>query len=405
MLFFSDIAWDSLYQRPQHLATRMSRTTDVLWIEPVTLGRHVMLSPVAVAPGLRRMTVPAFPLNARNPVIRRAATFLSRAGALRAVVAMLQRALVRSALRTIRPAGGETVCFVENFQLMHVADAVGARRVLFDYIDDAFGFAAFPPHVYREWLSAIERADAVSVTSPTLRARILNACERDVHIVRNGVEFERFAAEAARPLDLPPAGTPIVGYVGSVYPWIDFGLLDRTMGAMAEFNFVMIGPLHPSVAEEMARLARHPNFLYLGPRLYAEVPAYVRNLDAAMIPFRRTLLTEGVNPVKLYEYSAAGVPTVATDFSDDTKEFAGIVLIAGTDREFIGHLRTAVRRRGDTKFIQTLTAFAAANDWDFRARECSALLQLEGSQLWHTPGKTTAGPPRNRRLRFRRFPR
>ncbi len=176
---------------------------------------------------------------------------------------------------------------------MHVAEAVGAKRVLFDYIDDAFGFHGISPARSREWLSGARtgrrgQRDVADASHADTDAR-----ERDVHIVRNGVEFERFAAEAARPLDLPPAGTPIVGYVGSVYPWIDFGLLDRTMGAMAEFNFVMIGPLHPSVAEEMARLARHPNFLYLGPRLYAEVPAYVRNLDAAMIPFRRTTADGG----------------------------------------------------------------------------------------------------------------
>jgi glycosyltransferase involved in cell wall biosynthesis len=354
----------------------MSRTVDVLWVEPVTLGRRVMFAPEQVGPRLRRMTVPAFPLNARNARIRRAAVFLSRARALRILVSVLQRALVR---RAVRRAGDETVCFVENFQLMHVADAVRAKRVLFDYIDDAFGFTTFPPYVHDEWLRALERADAVSVTSPTLRRRVLEARSREVYVVRNGVEFERFAAEAARPPDFPTPGTPVVGYVGSIYPWIDFDLLDTTIGAMADFRFVMVGPLHPAVSHEMARLARHPNFLFLGPRPYADVPAYMRNLDAAMIPFKRTLLTEGVNPVKLYEYSAAGVPTVATNFSDDTREFGGMVLIAGTDREFADHLRTAVRRRGDSRFVRTLTAFAAENDWDVRARECSALLQLEGS--------------------------
>ena len=60
LLFFSDIAWDSLYQRPQHIATRMSRTVRVLWVEPVTLGRRPMLSPVELAPGLSRMMLPVF---------------------------------------------------------------------------------------------------------------------------------------------------------------------------------------------------------------------------------------------------------------------------------------------------------------------------------------------------------
>ena len=379
-LFFSDIAWDSLYQRPQHIATRLSRTVRVLWVEPVTLGRRVMFSPVDLAPGLSRMMLPAFPLNARNRWVRRTAVFASRLRVLRSAVAALQRVLLRRGLRTIGSAGDEIVSLVENFLLMRVSDTVKPRRVVFDYIDDVFGFATLPPFVRVEWLSAIGRADAVTVTSPTLRKRILDVHSREVRIVRNGVEFDRFAAPAdrGRPADLPPPGTTIVGYVGSIYPWLDFALLDRIVGTMTDLRFVMVGPLHPAVAREMDRLARHRNFSFLGLKAYADVPAYLRNLDAAIIPFRRTLLTEGVNPVKLYEYSAAGVPTVATDFSEDTKEFAEIVLIARTETEFAAHIRTALLRRKDRAFTRKLVSFAEENDWDCRAREFSELLQLEG---------------------------
>jgi glycosyltransferase involved in cell wall biosynthesis len=263
---------------------------------------------------------------------------------------------------------------------MHVSNTVKPRRVVFDYIDDVFGFTPLPAFVWSEWLSAIRRADAVTVTSPTLRKRILDVHLRDVRIVPNGVEFDRFAsiADTRRPADLPPPGATIVGYVGSIYPWLDFGLLDRTIGSMTDLSFVMVGPLHPAVAREMDRLARHRNFSFLGLKAYADVPSYMKNLDAAIIPFRRTLLTEGVNPVKLYEYSAVGVPTVATDFSEDTKEFAEIVLIAHTDVEFVAHIRTALVRRKDREFTRKLVSFAAENDWDCRAHEFSALLQLEG---------------------------
>ena len=380
VLFLSDIAWDSLHQRPQHIATRLSRTERVLWVEPITLGRRVMLSPVELAPGLYRMMLPAFPLNARNRWIRRLALPASRVGAFRGALAALQRVLLRRGLRTITPAGDRIVCLAENFLFMNVADTVKPRRMVFDYIDDVFGFATFPAFVRSEWLSAIERADAVTVTSPTLRKRILEVRVRDVRIVRNGVEFNRFAspAGAGRPADLPPPGSTIVGYVGSIYPWLDFDLMERTIGAMTDLSFVMIGPLHPAVAREMDRLARRRNFSFLGLKAYSDVPAYMRNLDAAIIPFRRTLLTEGVNPVKLYEYSAAGVPTVATDFSDDTKEFAGFVLVARTESEFAAHIRTALLRRKDPEFTRKLISFAAENDWDCRAQEFSALLQLEG---------------------------
>ena len=146
-MFFSDIAWDSLHQRPQHLATLLARTRRVLWIEPATLGHRVLFSPVEQVAGVFRMTIPAFPLNARNRWIRRIAVFISRAAFLRQMVAALQGLLLRRGLRRVHDPGGDVVCIVENFLFMRLARSLHPRRVVFDYIDDVFGFNAFPDYV------------------------------------------------------------------------------------------------------------------------------------------------------------------------------------------------------------------------------------------------------------------
>ena len=378
LVFFSDIAWDSLHQRPQHLASRLARRARILWVEPATLGSRVLITPREQIPGVFRMTLPAFPLNARKRWIRRLAVLASRILPLRLALAGTQRALLRHGLRLVKAPGEETVCLVENFLFMHLTRILQPRTVIFDYIDDAFGFTAFPGFVRREWLSTVKRADAVTVTSATLGRRVKDVHPRDLRLIPNGVDFERFAhpADEVRPSDLPPAGLTIIGYTGSIYPWLDFGLLERAVESLEEYRFVFAGHLHPDVTEGMTRLLRHRNFSYLGVKPYSEVPAYVRSFAAGLIPFRRTLLTEGVNPVKLYEYSAAGVPTVATDFSDDTRAFSDFVLIARTEDEFVQHIRTAVGRRSDPSFAARLSSFARENDWDSRAREFSALLQL-----------------------------
>jgi len=377
--FFSDIAWDSLYQRPQHLATRLARLHPVLWIEPVTLGRPVRFRPVLQEPGLYRITLPEFPLNARRPLIRRAAVLASRAACLRAALRAVQRAIVRKALRRLQVPGGTVVCLVENFLWMRIARALRAQRVVFDYIDDAFGFTAFPPYARAEWLAALRGADDVTATSTTLVARIREACPRDVVMIRNGAEFARFAVreDATRPTDLPDGSAPIVGYVGSVYPWLDFPLLDATIGSLQECQFVLIGPVHPGVADQVMALRRHRNFRALGVRPYTEVPSYLHCMHAGIIPFRRTLLTEAVNPVKLYEYSAARVPTVATNFSDDLRAFAEYVLIADSADAFARCIRTAVARREDRAFLDRLSGFGLANDWDARAAQFSRLLHTK----------------------------
>lgn len=380
VIFFSDIAWDSLHQRPQHIATRLAQRARILWVEPVTLGRRLMFTPQEQATDFYRMMLPAFPLNARKRWIRRLAVAMSRVRALRSVLSAAQRLLFTRGLRHVQQPGTATSCLVENFLFMHLTETLHPRRVVFDYIDDVFGFTSFPDFVRSEWLSAVQRADTVTVTSSTLRKRILDIYRRDVKLIPNGVDFEQFAhpVHHVRPADLPPDAAPIIGYVGSIYPWLDFALLDRTLEALPDFRFVMLGHLHPEVAGDMARLQRHMNFSFLGLKPYGEVPAYVRHFHVGIIPFRRTLLTEGVNPVKFYEYSAAGIPTVVTDFSDDTRAFADLVLIARTEQEFAQQIRVAVDRRSDSKFARRLLSFAEKNDWKNRAREFSDLLQLNG---------------------------
>lgn len=378
VIFFSDIAWESLYQRPQHLAALLARGRPVLWVEPVTLGHRVLFSPTEAAPGIWRMTLPEFPLNARAPWIRACARAAASLAPLRAAVRLLQKMLLRRGLRLSGGRAGETVCLAENFLFMPLARALRPRWTLFDYIDDVFGFTDFPAYVRRAWLLALGQADTVTVTSSTLRARVTAAVPRDVHIVPNGVEFARFgdAPESPAPEGMPPPGTPVAGYAGSIYPWIDFALLEGALDALEEFHFVMIGHVHPEVRDAVARLSRSSRFHYLGAQPYADVPAYVRRFSAGIIPFRRTLLTEGVNPVKLYEYAAAGVPAVATDFSDDTRALADLVLIASSPAEFARHIRTAAGRRADPAFVSRLRQFARENDWEERAKTFSELLHL-----------------------------
>ena len=52
--------------------------------------------------------------------------------------------------------------------------------------------------------------------------------------------------------------------------------------------------------------------MHLEPRRpYAEMPAYVRDFDVGMIPFRVDPMTRAVDPVKIYEYFSLGKPVVA----------------------------------------------------------------------------------------------
>ena len=390
VLFLSDISWHSLTQRPQHIARRLALRSPVLWIEPITLGHPWSVRPRLAGPGLQVVSVPQLPLNARAAWMRSLARALSAVAPLRTLLESVQAAVVRRALHRLGWNGEPPAALVQNFQLIGLLARLAPGSIVFDYIDDAFGFSRLPALAERQWQETVRRANRIAVTAPRLRQLIerTEAGSRAViRLIPNGVEYDRFASERPAPADLP-ADAPILCYVGSVYPWLDMELLEVLVRRAPETRLVIIGRSHPDVVPRLRALEKNPNFLYLGSRPYEEIPAYLHAAAAGIIPFRRTRLTESVNPVKLYEYCAAGLPTISTAFSDDLQAFRDTILIARTHEEFLSLVPRALAQSGEARFRERLRAFARDNDWDSRASAIAELLaesRAETTRGSHAP--------------------
>ena len=375
LLFFSDIPWEHLYQRPQQLAHRLARRYPVLWIEPATLGHTAHWHADAVADHVHRLTVPQFPHHARSPYLRALSRGASRIRPLRFLLFRIQQHLLRRALHRLGVKPEKMLVLIQNFQYIRLALTLHPSMMLFDYIDDAFGFTAFPPYVRREWEETIRAADVVTVTTTALRNRIVAAVPREVHIVNNAVEVAQFQnAAGERPADLPPPQRPIVLYVGAIAQWMDFPLLHMLCRSLPEVSFVFIGPVHPAVRSDVEAVRAAGNCSFLGTKPYSAVPRYLRHGDVGMIPFVRNTLTSAVNPVKFYEYSAAGIPTVTTFFSDDLLEFGDLIFLARTHEEFTAQVRHTLGLANDGRLKGELRAFALRNDWDVRAAMVAGLI-------------------------------
>ena len=124
--------------------------------------------------------------------------------------------------------------------------------------------------------------------------------------------------------------------------WFDVDLLHAVAALRPALNFAVVGPLRPALAGSAATAPA--NVHYFGARPYAELPAWLQHADAALIPFKCTLLTAGVDPVKLYEYLAAELPVVATPFSVELEVAAsqGALLLAADPAAFAAALDAAL---------------------------------------------------------------
>lgn len=196
-----------------------------------------------------------------------------------------------------------------------VGDLIGAfdEELVLYYCVDAFG--AFPGYdravTEQRERELLARSDVVITTSPPLY-EAHSSGHTNVHLVEHGVDHAHLSRavreQLPQPSDLAGLPRPILGFVGIIGEWVDLDLLAELAQLRRDASIVLIGP-ELSGRGPCSSLA---NVHWLGPRPHAELPRYLRSFDVGLIPFRHTPLAHHANPIKLYEYLAAGVPVVST---------------------------------------------------------------------------------------------
>jgi glycosyltransferase involved in cell wall biosynthesis len=129
-------------------------------------------------------------------------------------------------------------------------------------------------------------------------------------VVPNGIDPDEWLAPAAPPAWFAARATPRLLYVGSLDRRLDVDAIVATARAVPEGSVTLVGPMLDK--DHLATLREEPNVTVRPAVGRAEVVALIAASDACLIPHARTPLTEGMSPLKLYEYLAGGRPVAAT---------------------------------------------------------------------------------------------
>ena len=198
--------------------------------------------------------------------------------------------------------------------------------------------------------------------------------EQKIVMARNAVNVEHFDftknKTSVPPVDLRGVvkmGRPIVGFYGALAPWIDFELLNDMAKKHPKWSFVYLGVDYNGAAIDLKKLK---NVYNLGAKNYEMLPKYAKYFDCAVIPFKRGEIAKATSPVKLFEYMAAGLPTVCTR---DLKECEGyeFVYMSKDDDDFEKNLAIAIKDHGDMSKREKLLEQAKENTWSERVRVIS----------------------------------
>ncbi len=364
--------WDADPTSKHQVMKILARTNKVLWVNSIGLRRpgattqdasriinkvkKCLAGPVQVAPNLYVLTPLAIPFHdvAGVPTIN--AWWLSRFVRRHAKKLGMDQFQVWSFMPTTAPL----------IRYLH------PKKVLYYCVDEWSEFTFLNGTLMKEMEESLISQSDIVITSAEKLYESKKGLNPHTYLVPHGVDSDHFAKARleATPVapelrDLP---RPIIGFWGLVHEWIDLDLIKFIAMRHPEWSIVLVG----KVDVECNDLRRLSNVVLVGPRSYNELPGFAKGFTVAILPFKVNRLTENVNPIKLREYLACGLPVVSTALRE-VQQFAKTVHIGSTPESFLQGLESAVLDTTATAAKNRMES-VAPETWVARVESISRLL-------------------------------
>lgn len=365
LLVFSHLRWNFVFQRPQHLMSRLARQWRVIFVEePVHAEGTAHLVQTAAMPGVT-VLVPHSPVAA--------------SGFHDEQISMIETLLAR---HLASQGIDDVVAWLYTPMALPLLQALPVRCVIYDCMDELSAFRNAPLQLRQRERALLSLADLVFTGGPSLHEskREFNP---QVICMPSSVDARHFEP-ALLVADSPSAGRaralqdalakPRLGYFGVIDERIDLELLRHLADARPEWQIVMVGPV---VKIDPATLPQRPNLHWLGMQAYDDLPYLLAGWDLCLMPFAINDATRYISPTKTLEYMAGERPVVSTAVRDVVMMYGDVVRVADDKVDFVRAceetLAEAPVARSRT-MIKMLNA-VAAQSWDGCAESADRLMK------------------------------
>jgi UDP-galactopyranose mutase len=382
LVVFSHLRWDFVFQRPQHLMTRLARHFDVYFIEePIHDPGAARMEVTEVAPHLH---------------VCRPRTSSQERGFAAAQLSVL-RGLVEQ-LMLSRDLHAPIVWFYTPLALP-LLQAIDASTIVYDCMDELSAFRDAPPELLDFERSLLRVADIVFTGGPSLY-RSKQVFHDNVHCFPSSVEREHFGRAADPQLDheeqleIP---RPRFGFFGVIDERFDPECIGLLADTHPDWQVVLVGPI---VKIDPATLPRRPNIHYMGQRSYQELPGFLAGWDVAMLPFAINDATRYISPTKVLEYMAAEKPVVSTPVTDVVQPYGHVVHIGRHPAAFVTACERALAEGSGARAqrVAKMRAIVNGTSWDATVTKMRDLIARAASRRTQARLPVTSAPVRKRAI-------
>ena len=350
LIIFSHLRWDFVYQRPQHLLSRIASQWRVVFVEEPLEGAGE-LQVTAPAPGVTVLR-PRTPLPASG--FEDAQTG--------AIAPLLRDYLARNGIKRYG-------VWLYTPMALPLLCELTPEVIIYDCMDELSAFKDAPPQLLARESTLLQIAGVVFTGGPALydakRGR-----SGHVYCLPSSVD----AAHFARGVDASIASgmfdglpRPRLGYYGVVDERVDLALLADLADAEPGWQVCVVGPV---AKIDPVALPQRANLRYFPQQPYEALPAILAAWDVCLLPFALNTSTRFISPTKTLEYMSAGKPVVSTAITDVHRLYASGVEVAHDTNAFVAGCRAALHEDAGARQqrARAQATLVGATSWDGAAQ-------------------------------------
>jgi len=357
LIVFCHLRWDFVFQRPQHLMTRLAEHYNILIIEePVYSEGQAYLKKTEVAPNIT-VCQPHTAIHAHG--------FHDD-----------QLPTLQTLLTDLVPQGEKPVVWFYTPMALPLLQSFQPSLVIYDCMDELAAFKNPPKQLVQRESALLNIADLCFTGGPSLynskKERHANA-----HCFSSSVDAKHFRQALDKSNSHPDQEHiphPRLGFYGVIDERFDTEMIREMAAARPDWQIVLVGPV---VKIDPAHLPQAANIHYMGQRGYADLPKFLAGWDVCLLPFALNESTKFISPTKVLEYMAAELPSVSTPITDVKVPYSHVVEIAEGPQEFIAACdrMLALTDAQKADLAERMRAVVAGTSWDKTAAQMHHLIQ------------------------------
>lgn len=383
LIVFSHLRWNFVYQRPQHIIGRMAKIYRTFYIEEPQEIEKNQYHEYLERPRQHGKTEGSDRYQYHH--------YLSREG-VNVIVPMLKRAdvhdvdilenVIRKVFEDFRI--NEDIFWYYTPMALEYTSFFSPKYTVYDCMNHFAAIKLAQDNMIELEEELFNQADIVFAGGKKLYEAKKQRHDF-IYCFPNSVDkkhFERAKGELPDPYDQSFIRRPRAGFYGVLDERFDVSLLKEISDLLPFWNFIIVGPV---VKIDPAALPKEGNIYYLGKKKYEELPYYLSNWDAAIMPFAINEITEYISPAKTNEYLAAGKRVISTAIHDvvDMYEDPGLVNIGRNGKEFADYINLSLNT--NEEWYKKVQEHIKDFSWDTTFEQMHALIieQLTKKNIEH----------------------